>query len=364
MLYTRVPSSRFSDFTVSAIFFPRVPLTKPRTLCGCQPVAFMISANVAPPGRFSRSRILAVLLPSRTPSAFGFVALGPLAAFFAGLVFLGAAALSLPPLALFLALGAPFFGLAAFFEAALSGAPAAPCAATAAAFSVVPAFSVVIFVYSPLAALSALMTLITRIQLKSKHFPPCSTGLHSTPARPAMTDIDKTRHLKRDSHGKKRARQAAFLAALVELGGNVRQAAAAAGIARCQHYEWMAKDPKYGQRFARAWEQALDNLESEAVRRAYEGVLEPVFHAGRRALDISVDEKGQIIRGKDNKPVAVPAAIRRCSDTLLMFLLNGNRPQKYRQRTDARFVNQQGRDRKLLDMAAVEAWMAAQPDSD
>src|SRR4051794_19407421 len=33
--------------------------------CGCQAVVFMISFNVAPPGRFNNSRILAVLLPRR-----------------------------------------------------------------------------------------------------------------------------------------------------------------------------------------------------------------------------------------------------------------------------------------------------------
>ena len=44
----------------------------------------MISFRVAPPGRFSRSRTLAVLLPSRAPSAFADLAfLGALVLFFA-----------------------------------------------------------------------------------------------------------------------------------------------------------------------------------------------------------------------------------------------------------------------------------------
>jgi len=37
----------------------------PRNECGCQSAAFINSLALAPPGRFSRSRILAVLLPSR-----------------------------------------------------------------------------------------------------------------------------------------------------------------------------------------------------------------------------------------------------------------------------------------------------------
>src|ERR1039458_4166041 len=54
----------------------------------------MTSASVAPPFRSSRATTVAVLLPSRTPSAFGFVAfLGSLVAFLAGVVFLADLAL-------------------------------------------------------------------------------------------------------------------------------------------------------------------------------------------------------------------------------------------------------------------------------
>src|SRR5579863_8589575 len=56
---------------------------KPRTLWGCQEVAFMIAASVAPSGRFSRSRIFSALLPARAVPAF----LPPLGAFLAGAAF-------------------------------------------------------------------------------------------------------------------------------------------------------------------------------------------------------------------------------------------------------------------------------------
>jgi hypothetical protein len=81
--------------TVRPIFLPTVPDRNPRTECGCQLLAFCSSFDVAPPGRFSSSRILAALLPSRAPAAF-FALLG---AFFAGVAFL-------PDLALFVATGA------------------------------------------------------------------------------------------------------------------------------------------------------------------------------------------------------------------------------------------------------------------
>src|ERR1039458_5730833 len=52
----------------------------PRTVCFCQPICAVISTSVAPFFRWSMATTWAVLLPSRGPSAFGFVAfLGALA---------------------------------------------------------------------------------------------------------------------------------------------------------------------------------------------------------------------------------------------------------------------------------------------
>src|SRR5579862_6687310 len=79
----RSPSPLLVDTTARFIFLPTVPEMKPRTECACQAVAFMISFKVAPPGRCSRSRILPVLLPGRTP--FSLAAFSRRAAFFAPL---------------------------------------------------------------------------------------------------------------------------------------------------------------------------------------------------------------------------------------------------------------------------------------
>ena len=162
-------------------------------------------------------------------------------------------------------------------------------------------------------------------------------------------------------HPKKRASQAKFLAALVQTAGNILRAALAAGIDRDMHYNWLRTDPTYKERFAAAWEAAMDTLEAEAVRRAYEGEEEPLYRAGKRLLDVALDENGQIKRNSDGKPIAVPATVRRRSDPLLMFLLNGNRSKKYRYRTDNRFVDEEGKDRKL-DLDAVTAYVNSVPD--
>src|ERR1700722_7236353 len=104
---------------------------KPRTLCACQSVAFMISARVAPLARPIISRIFAPLLSARGALALRSGLAAFLLAVTPGLTdFFGGAALVLPALAVFLALSAPFFRLAAFLAGALAGATCAPCAAT------------------------------------------------------------------------------------------------------------------------------------------------------------------------------------------------------------------------------------------
>lgn len=104
---------------------------------------------------------------------------------------------------------------------------------------------------------------------------------------------------------KNEAKQAAFLAAFSECG-NISRAAKIAGIERRSHYSWI-KDPIYAERFADAENQAVDTLEAEARRRAVEGIDEPVYYKGE-----------------------VCGTVRKYSDTLLIFLLKGARPDKYR----------------------------------
>ena|ERR1700722_5143793 len=79
----------------------------------CQSVAFWISARVAPLARAIMSRIFAPLLSARGAAAFLLVFEPVLAAFIG-------TGVALPPFAVFFALGAPFFWLAAFMAAALS----------------------------------------------------------------------------------------------------------------------------------------------------------------------------------------------------------------------------------------------------
>jgi hypothetical protein len=93
--------------------------------------------------------------------------------------------------------------------------------------------------------------------------------------------------------------------------GNITQAAALAGMDRKTHYDWLEKDPQgYGKEFRDAEEHAIDLLEAEAWRRGLKGVRKPVgWHQGKPG-----------------------GFVREYSDTLLIFLLKGARPEKYRER--------------------------------
>lgn len=110
------------------------------------------------------------------------------------------------------------------------------------------------------------------------------------------------------AHKIKHIKKRAFLAAFAE-NGNVSLSATIAGIDRQTHYEWKRSDPDYAEAFTDAEGQAADRLEQEARRRAVDGVDEPVFYKG--------DEVG---------------TIRKYSDTLLIFLMKGADPEKYKDR--------------------------------
>ncbi len=107
------------------------------------------------------------------------------------------------------------------------------------------------------------------------------------------------------------AQKSAFLAAFAETG-TITQAARAAEISRTTHYNWLA-DADYARAFDEAGKEAADRLEAEAVRRAVEGVQEPVYY------------KGEVV-----------GHVLKYSDPLLIFMLKGAKPEKY---MDAGVVN-------------------------
>jgi hypothetical protein len=90
------------------------------------------------------------------------------------------------------------------------------------------------------------------------------------------------------------AKKGAFLAAYSRLG-SITAAAEAAKIDRSTHYDWLKTDEAYKKASAEAVLQAADALEDEAARRAFAG-----------------------------------------SDVLLIFLLKGLKPEKFRERSEVK----------------------------
>ncbi len=114
----------------------------------------------------------------------------------------------------------------------------------------------------------------------------------------------KTRHPKK----------AAFLAAY-RCNGNVSASALAAGIHRVTFYDWLGHDEGFAAAVEDAAADATDSLELEARRRAAEGV-----------------ESKRGIYDRSGRLVAEETEVK-YSDTLLIFLLKGLRPDRYRERS-------------------------------
>jgi hypothetical protein len=138
--------------------------------------------------------------------------------------------------------------------------------------------------------------------------------------RGLMPKADKAGHVKK----------AAMVAALSETG-NVCKACEAAEVGRSTHYLWLQEDEDYRKAVSDAMETASDILEAEARRRAHDGVDEPVFYQGMEC-----------------------GTVRKYSDTLLIFLLKGAKPDKFRERTSVIVEDPVKALAKLLGVSAEE----------
>jgi len=103
-----------------------------------------------------------------------------------------------------------------------------------------------------------------------------------------------------------------FLVAYSETG-TIRNAAAAVKKDRKTITNLRGRDEAFAAAMQDAYQDAMDKLEVEAFRRALEGTEVPVYQGG------------ELVGTK-----------LKYSDTLLIFLLNGGRPEKYRDRVTMR----------------------------
>lgn len=136
---------------------------------------------------------------------------------------------------------------------------------------------------------------------------------------------------RRSYHNIRHLKKAAFLAAYRDTA-NIRRAAEAADIDRTTFYQWSETDEQFSLAFNQAKLDAKEALEEEARRRAVEGVTREkgIYHMGQ---------------------LVGTEVITEYSDTLLIFLLKGIAPEKYRENiavTQTQIV-------KTIDSGAWEA---------
>lgn len=120
-----------------------------------------------------------------------------------------------------------------------------------------------------------------------------------------------------------------YLDALANCGVKTR-ACTIAGVSYTVVQKWLAEDAEFAEAYGVAMEQAADSLESEARRRAVEGVERTKYTKdGTAYIETSY------------------------SDTLLIFLLNGAKPDKYAYRTKQELTGAGGKP--LADMGETTA---------
>lgn len=109
-----------------------------------------------------------------------------------------------------------------------------------------------------------------------------------------------------------------FIGEVVRSGGNITAACRAvtdseqdAFVLRRMIYHLEKSDEKFAEDFREAQRIGVEVLEDEAKRRAYDGVDEPVFYQG-----IATD------------------TVKKYSNSLMMFLLKGGMPEKYKDRVE------------------------------
>lgn len=145
-----------------------------------------------------------------------------------------------------------------------------------------------------------------------------------------------------------------FLKAL-SAGSSVVEASAAARISSSTAYKLKRDDADFAEAWRLALEDSADILETEARRRAIDGVEEPIVYQGQLTPIYERDEHGRIVvdivEMPDGDSERVPRqernadgslrylTVRKPSDSLLALLLKGRRKDVFADRTELTGAN-------------------------
>ncbi len=134
---------------------------------------------------------------------------------------------------------------------------------------------------------------------------------HSVRRKPTAPDMSKYRRNARSFTKEQVIEAKGTVVRSLAMHGNLRQATDSAGIRRALAYEWRKKDPVFAAAWDDAVEEAHDRIEEEMWRRGIDGFARPVIYKGK-ITDQYTDY----------------------SDSLLQTLARGNRPNKFKDRTE------------------------------
>lgn len=129
--------------------------------------------------------------------------------------------------------------------------------------------------------------------------------------------------------------------------GIVSDGLSAAGISRKTYYRWRKNDESFSENCVMAEEMANDFLEREARRRAMEGFDRPVIYKGE-----------------------ITETYKDYSDSLMTVLLKGNRPDKFKERSEVKHGGKIGRPMELEQedkesiVSSILGMITSKPDPD
>jgi len=113
----------------------------------------------------------------------------------------------------------------------------------------------------------------------------------------------------------------AYAVQMRELNFDIIMIAGAMGISTVYINEWLNDDPEFNKAWQQARSNVIESLEREAIRRARDGVMEPVVSNGRVVMD--------------PRDATKPLQVRVYSDRLMEFLLKGNKREIYGDKVQA-----------------------------
>lgn len=134
---------------------------------------------------------------------------------------------------------------------------------------------------------------------------------HGTRRKPTAPDMSMYRRDGRKLTDTQVVEAKGTIVRSLAMKGNVREATDAAGISRTLAYAWRDKDEGFREAWDDSVNEAVDRMEREMWRRGIEGFDRPVIYQGE-ITDTYTDY----------------------SDSLLLTLIKGHRPEKYKERRE------------------------------